>query len=606
MTKAADDEKRSMLDKTDDISVAAGNWLVQFEDALAGPDDVLLKPLFHPDSYWRDVLALSWNIQTVNRAFAIIEELPAHARRSAPHDFRIDAERAAPRRVTRAGTHAIEAIFKFETAVGRGHGIVRLIPDSADGDRLKAWTLLTALEELKGFEEQQGHTRPRGQAYSRDFRGPNWLDQRKASNEYADRDPDVLVVGGGQAGLAIAARLQQLKIDTLIVDREARVGDNWRKRYHALTLHNQVQVNHLPYMPFPPNWPTYIPKDKLANWFESYVDAMELNFWTGTEFVGGGYDDANGRWSVELRRADGATRTMQPRHVVMATGVSGIPNLPDIPGLKNFSGKVLHSSRYEDGETWTGRRALVIGTGNSGHDIAQDLHSSGAEVTLVQRSSTLITNIEPSAQLAYAAYNEGTLEDNDLITTSMPLVLAKRSHVLMTEQSKELDKPLLDGLARKGFKLDFGDGGTGWQFKYLTRGGGYYFNVGCSDLVASGAIKLKQFADIASFVSEGVRLKSGEIVAADLIVLATGYRPQEELVKKLFGEAMAARVGPIWGFGDGQELRNMYTRTPQPGLWFIAGSLAQCRINSRYLALQIKAIEEGLLPRDAGPVAKLA
>ncbi|MGY2849501.1 MULTISPECIES: flavin-containing monooxygenase [Bradyrhizobium] len=592
-----------MLDKTDDISVAADNWLVQFEDALASPDDVLLKPLFHPDSYWRDVLALSWNIQTVNRAFAIIEELPAHARRSAPHDFRIDAERAAPRRVTRAGTHAIEAIFKFETAVGRGHGIVRLIPDAADDDRLKAWTLLTALEELKGFEEQQGHTRPRGQSYSRDFRGPNWLDLRKASAEYADRNPDVLVVGGGQAGLAIAARLQQLKIDALIVDREARVGDNWRKRYHALTLHNQVQVNHLPYMPFPPNWPTYIPKDKLANWFEAYVDAMELNFWTGTEFVGGSYDDATGRWTVELRRADGTTRTMQPRHVVMATGVSGIPNLPDIPGLKDFGGKVMHSSRYEDGENWTGKRALVIGTGNSGHDIAQDLHSSGAEVTLVQRSSTLITNIEPSAQLAYAAYNEGTLEDNDLIATSMPLVLAKRSHVLMTEQSKELDKPLLDGLARKGFKLDFGDGGTGWQFKYLTRGGGYYFNVGCSDLVASGAVALRQFADIDTFVSEGARLKNGEIVAADLIVLATGYRPQEELVKKLFGEAMAARVGPIWGFGDGQELRNMYTRTPQPGLWFIAGSLAQCRINSRYLALQIKAIEEGLLPRDVGPRA---
>ncbi|MGY3487012.1 cation diffusion facilitator CzcD-associated flavoprotein CzcO [Bradyrhizobium sp. USDA 4011] len=594
-----------MLDKTDDISVAADNWLVQFEDALAGPDDVLLKPLFHPQSYWRDVLALSWNIQTVNRAFAIIQELPAHARRSAPHDFRIDAERAPPRRVMRAGTSAIEAIFKFETATGRGHGIVRLIPDAADGDRLKAWTLLTALEELKGFEEQQGNTRPRGQAYSRDFRGPNWLDLRKASAEYAGRDPDVLVVGGGQAGLAIAARLQQLKIDALIVDREARVGDNWRKRYHALTLHNQVQVNHLPYMPFPPNWPTYIPKDKLANWFESYVDAMELNFWTGTEFVGGSYDDAQGRWTIELRRADGTTRKLQPRHVVMATGVSGIPSVPDIPGLKTFSGKVLHSSGYEDGEHWSGKRALVIGTGNSGHDIAQDLHSSGAEVTLVQRSSTLVTNIEPSAQLAYAAYNEGSLEDNDLIATSMPLALAKRSHVLMTEQSKQLDKPLLDGLARKGFKLDYGDGATGWQFKYLTRGGGYYFNVGCSDLVASGAIALKQFADIETFVSQGARLKSGETVAADLIVLATGYRPQEELVKKLFGEAMAARVGPIWGFGDGQELRNMYTRTPQPGLWFIAGSLAQCRINSRYLALQIKAIEEGLLPRDVGPVAKL-
>ncbi len=603
--QTADDEKRPMLDKTDDISVAADNWLVQFEDALASPDDVLLKPLFHPDSYWRDVLALSWNIQTVNRGFAILEELPAHARRSAPRNFRIDADRAAPRRVTRAGTQAIEAIFKFETSVGRGHGIVRLVPDAGDGGRLKAWTLLTALEELKGFEEQQGHTRPRGQAYSRDFRGPNWLDLRKAAAEYGDRDPAVLVVGGGQAGLAIAARLKQLAIDTLIVDREARVGDNWRKRYHALTLHNQVQVNHLPYMPFPPNWPTYIPKDKLANWFEAYVDAMELNFWTGTEFVGGSYDEAQGRWNIELRRADGTTRRMQPRHVVMATGVSGIPNLPDIPGLKNFSGKVVHSSRYEDGEDWTSKCALVIGTGNSGHDIAQDLHSFGADVTLVQRSSTLITNIEPSAQLAYAAYNEGTLEDNDLIATSMPLALARRSHVLMTERSKELDKPLLDDLARVGFKLDFGDGGTGWQFKYLTRGGGYYFNVGCSDLVASGAIKLKQFADIETFVAEGARLRNGETLAADLIVLATGYRPQEELVKKLFGEAMAAKVGSIWGFGDGQELRNMYTRTPQPGLWFIAGSLAQCRINSRYLALQIKAIEEGLLPRDVGPVAKL-
>ena len=74
---------------------------------------------------------------------------------------------------------------------------------------------------------------------------------------------------------------KQLQIDTLIVDRWPRIGDNWRKRYHALTLHNQVQVNHLPYMPFPPNWPVYIPKDKLANWFEAYVEAMELNFWTG-------------------------------------------------------------------------------------------------------------------------------------------------------------------------------------------------------------------------------------------------------------------------------------------------------------------------------------
>src|ERR1700730_15893301 len=585
-----------MLDRTDDVSIATETWLTQFESALATSDNILLKTLFHPESHWRDVLALSWNIQTINGAEAILSALKTDAGRAAPSGFRIDPDRAAPRTVVRAGTSTIEAIFKFETAQGRGNGILRLTPDTGDGNRLKAWTLLTALDELKGFEEQLGTSRPRGQSYSRDFHGPNWLDLRKAAAEYADRDPAVLVIGGGQSGLCIAARLKQLQVDTLIVDREARIGDNWRNRYHALTLHNQVQVNHLPYMLFPPNWPTYIPKDKLANWFEAYVEAMELHFWTDTEFEGGSYDEKQGRWTVTLRRA-GVTRTMRPRHVVLATGVSGIPNLPDIAGLKDFAGKVVHSSRYDDGENWKGKRAVVIGTGNSGHDIAQDLYSSGAEVTIVQRSPTLIVSIEPSAQLVYSPYNEGTLDDNDLIATSMQLALARKSHAMVTEQSKELDKELLEGLERVGFKLDFGEGNTGWQFKYLTRGGGYYFNVGCSDLIVKGEIRLEQFADIDTFTAAGAKLKNGKTIPADLIVLATGYKRQEELVRKLFGEEVVKRVGIIWGFGDEQELRNMYVRTGQPGLWFIAGGLAQCRIGSKYLALQIKAIEEGLLPR---------
>jgi cation diffusion facilitator CzcD-associated flavoprotein CzcO len=276
--------------------------------------------------------------------------------------------------------------------------------------------------------------------------------------------------------------------------------------------------------------------------------------------------------------------------------VSGIPSVPDIPSLRNFGGNVLHSSQYDDGEAWTGKHVLVIGSGNSGHDIAQDLHSAGAKVTLVQRSSTMIVNVEPSAQLQYALYDEGIpLEDCDLITTSMPLSLVRKSHKALTETARNMDKELLDALERRGFKLDFGDDGAGWQFKYLTRGGGYYFNVGCSDLIVKGEIGLVQFADIAGFVPAGARMRSGETLAADLIVLATGYKGQEHLVGKLFGDDVADRVGPIWGFGDGQELRNMFARTAQPGLWFIAGSFAQCRIYSKYLALQIKACELGLL-----------
>jgi putative flavoprotein involved in K+ transport len=567
-------------------------WLAKFDRAIGDPS--LLDDLFHADSHWRDILALTWRIQTVSGRSAVVEGLQRRLASAKPSGFRVDPKRTEPREVTRAGTKAIEAIFRFETAQGRGSGVVRLLPP-ANGGAPKAWTLLTALDELNGVAETVGSARPKGESYSRDFRGPNWLDLRTSAAEYADRDPAVLVVGGGQAGLSIAARLAQLQVDTLIVDRWPRIGDCWRKRYHALTLHNQVHVNHLPYMPFPPNWPVYIPKDKVASWFESYAEAMELNYWTATEFRGAEYNA--GRWTVPLERADGTKRALRPRHIVLATGVSGIANVPEISTLANFRGKVVHSSQYTDGESWKGVNAIVIGTGNSGHDIAQDLHSSGANVTLVQRNPTLIVNIEPSAQLPYALYDEGPpLEDCDLITMATPLKLAWRSHQIFTERAKQLDQPLLDKLERLGFRLDFGEEGTGWQFKYLTRGGGYYFNVGCSDLIVEGKIGLAQYSDIETFVANGMRMRSGKTIPAELLIMATGYKGQEALVRKLFGAQIADRVGPIWGFDEGQELRNMFMRCAQPGLWFIAGSFAQCRIYSKALALQIKAQEEGLLP----------
>ncbi|MDX1433227.1 MAG: NAD(P)/FAD-dependent oxidoreductase [Gammaproteobacteria bacterium] len=584
----------------EDLAARVDTWLADFERCLAEGDEASLASLFDSDSFWRDVLAFTWRITTVRGAGDIARQLLANARRARPSKFRLDRARTPPRCVTRAGVETIEAIFAFETSDGIGEGIVRLAPDSGSDDASTAWTLLTALDALAGFQEHVGTDRPSGEAYSRDFRGPNWLDLRRSAAAYEDREPAVLVVGGGQAGLSIAARLTQLDVDTLIVDRHPRIGDNWRTRYHALTLHNQVQVNHLPYMPFPPNWPTYIPKDKLANWFEIYVEAMELNYWTETEFSGGEYDEREGCWRVVLDVA-GRRRELRPRHVVMATGVSGIPHRPHIPGLENFAGTVLHSHDYQKADAWAGKAALVIGTGNSGHDIAQDLHSGGAAVTLVQRSSTLIVNVEPSAQLPYALYDEGpSLEDCDLIVTGTPFEVARDSHVRMTAAARDLDRELLDKLERRGFKLDFGENGTGWQFKYLTRGGGYYFNVGCSDLVADGSVGVVQFDDIDGFIADGARLKSGETLRADLVVLATGYKGQDVLVRRLFGDRVAERVGPIWGFDENDELSNMFARTGQPGLYFIAGSLAQCRIFSKYLGLQIKACEEGLISPGLG------
>ena len=306
----------------------------------------------------------------------------------------------------------------------------------------------------------------------------------------------MLVVGGGQAGLCIAARLKQLDVDTLVVDRMARIGDNWRKRYHSLTLHNQVQVNHLPYMPFPPNWPTYIPKDMLANWFESYVDGMELNFWTGTEFASGSYDEKRRPLDRDACAATAASASCIPAMWCSPTACPASPTFPRSPASRISPARSCIPAGYDDGENWKGKSASCSAPAISGHDIAQDLHSSGVDATLVQRSSTLVVSIEPSAQLVYTPYNDGTLDDNDLIAVSIPLKLARKSHALTCDRSKALDTELLDGLRAIGFKLDFGEDNTGWQFKYLTRGGGYYFNVGCSDLLIRREIALKQFADI--------------------------------------------------------------------------------------------------------------
>jgi putative flavoprotein involved in K+ transport len=569
------------------------DWLDSFGEALSAGDAAAAATHFAANGHWRDVLAFTWRLQTESGATAIAKALAPTLARARPANFHLPADRSPPRRVRRAGTDCIEAIFEFETAFGRAGGVVRLVEES-DG-AWRAWTLLTTLEELHGYPDGRPRAMSDAERYSRDFGGENWADQRRKALAYEDRDPTVLVVGGGQAGLSVAARLGHLGVDTLIVDRHERVGDNWRKRYHSLTLHNEVHVNHLPLMPFPPTWPVFIPKDKLANWFESYVESLELNYWTGTELASGRYDDKERRWTVTLKRSDGSERTLRPRHVIVATGVSGKPVWPSVPGLDQFAGTVLHSGDYTEGAAWKGRNALVLGTGNSGHDVAQDLCASGAHVTIVQRNPTYIVSIR-EAQKVYSIYTEGLpFADCDLLAASMPYAVLLRAYQLSTAEMREADRALLNGLEARGFRLTYGEDDTGFQMMYLRRGGGYYFNVGCSDMIVDGRVGLLQYDEIDRFVPHGVRLGDGTTISIDLVVVATGYENQQEFVRAHLGDGVAERIGPVWGFDAGGELRNMWGPTAQEGLWFTAGSLAQCRIYSRYLALQIKAREDGLL-----------
>ncbi len=572
----------------------AADWLRTFEAALQARDATGIAALFHAESHWRDVLAFTWHVTPMAGGEQIAGRLAAAQAGTAARGFHLPPGRKPPRQVTRLGIESIEAIFEFATSIGRGAGIVRLSPGT-DGT-MRAWLLSTTLQSLTGHEERVGPNRPTGAAYSRNFGGDNWADARRKAQAYADREPTVLVIGAAQAGLSVAARLNQLGVDTLVVEKWPRIGDSWRRRYHSLALHNSIHINHLPYMEFPPTWPTYIPKDMLGNWFEFYADAMEINCWTDTEFVHGAWDEAAQRWTARLRRGDGTERTVHPRHLVFANGVSSYPLIPDLPGLAEFQGRILHSEGFDSGAGWEGKRALILGTGSSANDIALDLHSHGVATTLIQRGSTTVVSINPSARLNEAIFDEGgPLEDCDLIVASAPPPLVVKGYKAVVRRMHELDREMIEGLKRIGFRHDFGEDETGHQMKYFRRGGGYNLDAGSSNLMIKGEIGLLPYDRIERFCAGGAMLKDGTVVPADLLILATGYYPQKELVRRALGEAMAERIGPVWGIGPDGELNNMFKRTPQQGAWFIAGGLAQCRINSKFLALQIKAMELGIL-----------
>ena len=577
----------------------ASRWLADFGAALEQPDLDRIGTLFLPDGWWRDLLAFTWDLRSFHGSGAITGALAAALEDSRPTGFRLTDGKEPALVEVDENTRWVQAFFDFETAVARGTGFFRVMPTGTDASApWKAWTVLTTMDGLKGFEEQLGPRREKGVSHGEQRARRSWLERREAEREFIDSEPQVVVVGAGQGGLTLAARLGQLGVDTLVVERNPRVGDNWRNRYRSLVLHDPVWYDHMPYLPFPAHWPVFTPKDKLADWFETYVAAMELNVWTGTEFLGGDYDDEARRWTVRVRRDDGTERTLHPHHVVLATGMSGVPYMPEIPGVDEFAGTVCHSSAHVGGREYAGRRAIVVGSCNSGHDIAQDFYEQGADVTMVQRSSTYVMSSENGIAVLFAGvYEEGgpLVDDADMMFSSLPFPLVGELHKQATQVLADLDGELLGGLEKAGFKVDFGDDGSGLFMKYLTRGGGYYIDVGASQLIADGKIKIKQGVEIERFDRDGAVFTDGTSLAADVVVFATGYQNMRESARQLLGDEVADRCSPVWGLDDEGELRTIWRRSGHERFWFMGGNLQQARTYSKFLALQIKADEENLL-----------
>lgn len=596
-----------------DAKVVANDVLTRLNNALASRDSAAIAALFLKDkSYWRDHLALTWDLRTAKGSHDIKRYLDSSKVQLTKVDIDQSTEARAPKFGPIDGwgdVNGISFFIRFETGVGRGEGVVSLAEENSEW---KVFTIYTLLTELKGHEEPVRHRRPRGVKHGGDPDRKNWKERREA--EKANIDPAVLILGAGQGGLTVAARLKMLDVPTLMVDQNERVGDNWRKRYQQLVLHDPVWYDHMPYMPFPPHWPVFTPKDKLAEWFEAYVNNLELNVWTSTDLKSSSWDEGKKQWTVvvDRRQPDGSveSRTLHPKHIVQATGHSGKKNFPEIKGMDQFRGdRLCHSSEHPGANPDSkGKKAVVVGCCNSGHDIAQDFYEKGYEITIVQRSSTCVVSSEAITDIGLKGiYDEDAMsvEDADILAWSTPSALWKAQQIKVTAAQRENDKDILEGLRKAGFALDSGPMNAGLTVKYYQRGGGYYIDVGASQLIIDGKIKVKQGQEISQILPNAVEFADGTQVEADEIVFATGYQNMRTQARQIFGDEVADRVNDVWGFNEEGEFRTMWQKTGHPGLWFMGGNLAISRFYSRILALQIKAILEGISAVGDGSNAKL-
>lgn len=574
----------------------AQEWLDEFAAAIASSRSEAIAALLTDDAYWRDILALSWDIRTFTGSENASVGIASFATGRKPDGLMLDAASIQSFK-RRAIGPSIEAFFDFETDIGLCRGHFRLRKLSGSSGKWAAWTVFTALEDLKGHEEKVGKQRPTVTAAAHGHRFGKWMTAAEHSAHYETNEPDTVIIGGAQTGLALAARLGALDIPALVIDKEPRIGDVWRNRYQSLILHNQIWANHFPYMPFPVSWPVYITKDQLAEWLEIYANAMSIAAWTSTTLAESHYNEAEKRWKLTLQRGDGSTSIVRPRNIVLATGVFGGARRINLPDADRYSGELLYAAEYSGGVDVAGKRVLVVGSGSSAHDVSQELNSAGASVTMLQRGSTCIISLEPGAALPYSVYSESGLpiEQADMLSNSIPYPLLAEFHKEMTKRVIEMDKDLIAGLNRAGFATNNGEDDSGFLTNFLRRGGGYYINVGTSDLIVSGQIKVKHGTTIAGFDGITVQFADGSASEYDLVIVAAGYENMQESVRTIMGEEIAEKVGPVWGMDAEGELRAMWKKTGQEGFWIAGGGLQQNRSFSKYLALQIKGRELNLV-----------
>ncbi|XP_031268409.1 indole-3-pyruvate monooxygenase YUCCA6-like [Pistacia vera] len=308
-----------------------------------------------------------------------------------------------------------------------------------------------------------------------------------------------VIIGAGPSGLAVSACLKQRGIPSLILEKESCIGSLWKlKTYDALQLHLPKKFCQLPYVKFPSEYPTYPTKQQFISYLEDYASHFSINPMLGQEVQWAKYEESKECWRVKTNEHE-----YRCRWLIVATGENAEPVMPRIPGVSEFRGTLLHTSAYKDGAPFRGRKALVVGCGNSGMETSLDLCKNGAKVSIVIRNKFHILPKQVLGNSTFAL-SMWLLKWFPVETVDWFLLLCSRLIIGDTNQSG-IRRPEIGPL-----KLKISVGKTP------------VLDDGAFAKIKSGEIKVVNA--IRKFTTSGVEFADGTLEDFDAVILATGYK----------------------------------------------------------------------------------
>ncbi|KAF8989026.1 FAD/NAD-P-binding domain-containing protein [Cyathus striatus] len=542
-----------------DYNSVAATWLTNFGERLTFKDTQGSADCFLPNGWLRDLLIFTWDRRSLHGQDKITNHLSQYLKAVEFSNFELEDDPHLKPEL--AHLSVVSSGFKFTTPHIVGRGYFSLVQVDPNAGLWKALFVNMSAEHIKGHEEMgEDHTA---------YQGTNgtWPNVQNMRKREIETNPSVLVIGGGQTGLNIAARFKQMEIQTLVIEKNARIGDNWRNRYPSLFLHTIRSHHGMLYQPFPKNWPLYTPRDKLADWIEHYAVSQDLVVWTKSTIIPfPTYDQVQKKWTVAINR-DGEGIIVRPTHIVVAIGTIGAPYIPPIPGLDLFSGHFVHSADFKGGKAYTGKNVAVIGAGNSAADICVDLFADGAEtITMIQKSSTCVIFGETVKKDLFRLWPENVpTEVSDFKVNCMPYGLLKTLTASQEGEAFHKEIQMHKELKEVGFSANLGPYGTGHFPLILGRLGGYWLDYGCAKLITEKKVLVKSGVEIDHITKDSLVFKDGSVLEADAIVACTGFKTIHDSLRSILPPEVVEKVGNIWGLDEETELQGAYKPLGIPG-----------------------------------------